>query len=44
MTWPEVASRFEEILHDVVEESMRHEAVLGRGDRGHDAEQLRSAS
>lgn len=51
MTWPEVASRFEEVLHDVVEESMRHEAVhlddeaaLGRGDRGHDAEQLRSAS
>ena len=36
--------RFEEVLHDVVEESMRHEAVLGRGDRGHDAEQLRSAS
>ena len=37
MTWLEVASRFEEVLHDVVEESMRHEAVLGRGDRGHDA-------
>lgn len=51
MTWPEVASRFEEVLLGVVEESKRDEAldldgqaVLGGDDRDQDIEQLRSAS